>query len=217
MTSYCQVIFLIAQISKNYSVLYIVNMILFRLTKNQLCHYCLLLQNSNDLSMKLKAVEGQLKVVKEKLAQSQESYSELLEKEKKQWESEVTLMKEQHAKEVNSLKEQITALTNQLKKNAQQVQTQISLPSPEIPRKKGKKPVKYERRPTEIPSNLAAHLNLPNENRLSRSVDNLANWANEDDERKAMQSKVTITELVEQSLRKPESIAAIRKELKEAN
>lgn len=170
--------------------------------------------------MKLKAVEGQLRAAQEKIKCSQESFDELLEEEKKRWEAEVVTMKEQHQKEVNSLKEQIAALSSQLPRKAQQPTTQISLPSPESPRMKGKQPTsRTGRRPSELPqnNNLAKHLNLPADNRLSRSVDNLTDWASDDDEgARVGVNKMTITQLVEESLKKPESIATIRKELKEA-
>lgn len=159
--------------------------------------------------MKLKSVEGQLKVVQEKLRYNEETYSESLEEEKKQWETELISIKEQHQKELIHLKEQIAVLTSQLIKK-----TQVSLPSPESPGKKMKN--REGRRQTELPSNLATRLNLPGENRLSKSVDNLANWNDNDDGPRVALSKMTITELVEESLQKPEGIAMIRKELKAA-
>ena len=163
--------------------------------------------------MKLKAVEGQLKVAQEKLKHNQASFDGLLEQEKKQWETEVVVLKEQHQTEVNSLKEELAAITNQLKKAPPK--TQVSLPSPESPRRKVTS--RGGRRPTELPSNLAIHLSLPAENRLSRSADNLADWNSDDDEgARVGLNKMTITQIVEESLKKPESIAAIRKELKEA-
>lgn len=164
--------------------------------------------------MKLKAVEGQLKVAQEKSKHSQESFDELLEQEKKQWEAEVLVLKEQHQTEVNSLKEELAVITSQLKKAALP-KTQVSLPSPESSRKKVSS--RGGRRPTELPSNLAVHLSLPAENRLSKSADNLADWNSDDDEgARVGLNKMTITQMVEESLKKPESIAAIRKELKEA-
>ena len=163
--------------------------------------------------MKLKAVEGQLKVAQEKLKHGQESFDELLEQEKKQWEAEVLVLKEQHQTEVNSLKEELATITSQLKKAPPM--TQVSLPSPESSRKRASS--RGGRRPTELPSNLAVHLSLPAENRLSRSADDLADWNSDDDEgARVGLNKMTITQMVEESLKKPESIAAIRKELKEA-
>ena len=163
--------------------------------------------------MKLKAVEGQLKVAQEKLKHNQESFDELFEQEKKQWEAELVILKEQHQIEVNSLKEEMVAITSQLKKAPPK--TQVSLPSPESPRRKATS--RGGRRPTELPSNLAIHLSLPAENRLSKSADNLADWNSDDDEgARVGLNKMTITQMVEESLKKPESIAAIRKELKEA-
>lgn len=173
--------------------------------------------NSNDMTTKLKAVEGQLKEAQEKLKCSQDNFDELLEQEKKQWEAEMVTMKEQHQKEVDSLKDEIANLKNRLKR-IQQMTPQISLPSPESPKMKAKQPVRHgERRPSELPSHLTQHLNLPAENRLSKSVDNLVDWVNDDDEgARVGLNKMTITQLVEESLKKPEGIAAIRKELKEA-
>ena len=162
--------------------------------------------------MRLKAVEGQLRGAQEKLKHNQNRFDELLVQEKKQWEAEIVALKEQHQKEVNSLKEELTAMTGQLTKRVPKTQTQVSLPSPESPRKN-----RQGRRPTELPSNLTTHLNLPAESRRSRSADNLADWNSDDDEgARVGLSKLTITQLVEESLKKPESIAVIRKELKEA-
>ena len=164
--------------------------------------------------MKLSAVEGQLKVAQEKLKHSQVSFDGLLQQEKEQWVAEVLTLKEQHQKEVNSLKEELVAITSQLKKPGPP-KTQVSLPSPENSRKKVSS--RGGRRPTELPSNLAVHLSLPTENRLSRSADNLADWNSDDDEgTRVGLNKMTITQMVEESLKKPESIAAIRRELKEA-
>ena len=61
----------------------------------------------------------------------------------------------------------------------------------------------------------------PVNSHLSKSVDNLAHWESADDVDSdngivKMNTKLSITELVEESLRKPESMASIRKELKEA-
>ena len=120
-------------------------------------------------------------------------------------------LKEQHQKEVHTLKEELTAMTGQITKRTQP-KTQVSLPPPKSPRKN-----RQGRRPTELPSNLTTHLNLPAESRLSRSADNLADWNNDEDEgTKLGLNKLTITQMVEESLKKPESIAVIRKELKEA-
>lgn len=173
------------------------------------------MQDQNDVSVKLKAVEGQLKVTQGQLRCSEERFSELLDQEKKQWEAEVTLIKQQHQKEVSSLKEQIATLTTELTTKAVKPQPQVSLPSPGRSRKKATGHA--ERRPSELANNIAKHLNLPAEDRLSKSVNNLANWnSDEDDGSRGASNKVTITELVEESLKKPESIAAIRKELKDA-
>jgi len=178
--------------------------------------------------MRLKAVEGQLKVVQEKLQFSQESFNELIKKEKKQWENEVVLMKEQHAKEITNLKEEITVLTDKLtsKMAAGIPFPQVELSGPESsrpPRKiKHKKSSHHpRRRPTELPSTLTTHLMAPVDSRLSKSADNLAHWESADDVDSdsgiiKMNTKLSITELVEESLRKPESMASIRKELKEA-
>ena len=120
-------------------------------------------------------------------------------------------MKEQHQREVASLKEQVAVLTSELMKKTQPPKTQVSLPSPEIPRKNSNKTKNREVRR----GSLATNLNPPSENRLSKSVDNLANW-NDDDGSRVTPSKMTISELVEESLKKPKGIAMIRKELKEA-
>ena len=179
------------------------------------------MQNSNNLEMKLKAVEGQLKAAQEKLKWNQENFDGILEQEKKQWEEEVVTMKVEHQKEVNKLKEEMATLTGQLTKRAQQTRSPISLPLPESPKMKRKQQIScVERRPSEIPNKLPTHLNLPSDNRLSKSVDNLTEWANEDNDdesgRGKVNSKMTITQMVEESLKKPASIATIRKELKEA-
>ena len=173
------------------------------------------------MTVKLKAVEGQLKEAQDKLKWGQENFDEILEQEKKHWEHEVATMKEEHQKEVNKLKEEMVALTGQLTKRAQQTKSPISLPSPESPKMKNKQLKGHPgRRPSEIPNKLAAHLNLPPESRLSKSVDNLTEWDNEDNNdesgRGGVNIKMTITQMVEESLKKPESIAVIRKELKEA-
>lgn len=169
--------------------------------------------------MKLKAIEGQLKVTKEKLKWSQENLDGVLEHEKKQWEDEIVTMKEEHQKEVNTLKEEMAALAGQLKKRAQQTKSPISFPSPESPKMKSKQLINVGRRPSEISSKLPTHLNLPSDNRLSKSVDNLTEWTDDNDDesgRGGVNSKMTITQMVEESLKKPASIAVIRKELKEA-
>jgi len=176
--------------------------------------------------VRLKAVEGQLKAVQEKLQFSQESFNELLKKEKKQWANEVGLMKEQHAREISNLKEEISVLTDKLtSKMAVGIsfpQVELSGPeSPHSPRRHKRSSRHPRRRPTELPSTLTTHLMAPADSRLSKSADNLADWesadnVDSDDEVFKMSTKLSITELVEESLRKPEGMASIRKELKEA-
>ncbi|XP_065888801.1 ankyrin repeat domain-containing protein 50-like [Dysidea avara] len=184
--------------------------------------------NTTDLSVRLKADEGQLKVVQEKLQFSQESFSELLKKEKKQWENEVVVMKKQHVKEINNLKEEITVLTDKLTSKMALVIPfpQVELSGPESPRpiRKHKKSSHHpRRRPTELPSTLTTHLMTPVDSHLNKSADNLAQWGSmdnvdsDDGAAAKMSTKLSITELVEESLRKPEGMASIRKELKEAN
>lgn len=173
--------------------------------------------------MRLKAVEGQLKTAQEKLQHSQENFGELLKKEKKQWEDEVALMKAQHEKEINNLKEEIIVLNDKLTSRMS-----LGIPFPQVessgpenprpPRKQKKSSHHPRRRPTELPSSLAIHLMAPVDSRLSKSADNLAQWESidSDDGTVKTTTKMSITELVEESLRKPESMASIRKELKEA-